>query len=359
MLLVDVAFLLFVGCRGYVMTDWYLYRPLFDTVPTLFELLTFEKTVSFEGHFEPLFILYNCFFKGFTSSYEHFVFVNVVIDLCLLHVVFRRYLPKHCWAFFILIYLAFNGWTNEFDLIRNIKAILLFLLSLKYVERRQPIPYFVLNIIGLGFHWTAIVFLPLYFFFHIRLSRRSFILIALFSFIVIPFVPYFVIRIGDVMSMFGNDAMRERFVFYSNASEYNMAKGFGIEDLQRVLLFVMFCLFYTGFSKNEHAPILLNAFLCYLLLAAFGSGFEIVLKRVAPLFLYSIWIGVPLMAEIVSHRNKFVLYVLFILLSFGKTYKLTYWIPFFEYDNILIGEHKTYEERTVFFEANIDAYRQE
>jgi hypothetical protein len=62
---------------------------------------------------------------------------------------------------------------------RNSKAILLFLFSLRYIEKKQIIKYIIVNTLGVLLHATAIIVLPLYFILNKKISRK----LVLFIFI--------------------------------------------------------------------------------------------------------------------------------------------------------------------------------
>lgn len=354
--IVDVMFILFIGFRGYVMHDWYLYKPFFDSAPTLMQLPFWNGEMASEEHFEPLYIMYNCLIKTFTSEYETFVLINTIIDLALLHLAFRRFLQKESWALFLVTYLAFNGFTGEMDLLRNTKSTLLFLISIKYIEERRILPFILLNLLALGFHWSALVYFPLYFLIHKAIKRKTFIILSCLSFLIIPFS-------ADLLALCSKlllslplipETLSTRFDFYSRCEFYNSFLGFGTNDIMRLLIALLFACFYPQIRKNVHAPVIISGLCLYFFSASFGKGMEIILKRVAPLFLFAIWLGVPILVKQLSKWDKILVLLFFLVLSNMKVHRMTCQSPFFQYDNTLIGDHKTYEERKTFFENNIN-----
>ena len=103
--------------------------------------------------------------------------MSTIINAVLLNVFFKRYLSAKYYALGFILFIAFYGLTLEVDLMRNIKALLIFLIALRFVEERKPIQYFLLISLAFFFHWSALFFIPLYFFLHKPISLRTFIVV--------------------------------------------------------------------------------------------------------------------------------------------------------------------------------------
>ena len=129
-------FLFFFGLRGFVGWDWHSYYPLFESIPSLFHLSSSEFDTS--ELIEPGYIIYVAFVKLFTDNYHVFIFISVLIDFLLLHKIFKRYNRNVAFAFALFIGFSL---TTEINLLRNIKAILIFLLALPYIRERRILPY--------------------------------------------------------------------------------------------------------------------------------------------------------------------------------------------------------------------------
>ena len=155
---VTLVFLLFFGFRGFIGWDWTLYFPFYEQLGNIFHL-------NFSEHrFDIGFVIYASLIKTLNFDYHSFVFISTLIDVVLLHIFFKRYLPEKYYALGFAVFFAFWGFILETDLMRNVKGMLLFLLSLKYIENRNLSKFLLLNMLGLSFHWSSIVFFPLYFF---------------------------------------------------------------------------------------------------------------------------------------------------------------------------------------------------
>ncbi len=153
-----LTLLIFIGLRGHIYSDFINYYVYFENLPNIFNLTSSTFT---EWYFEPGFTLYSSLVKTIFPDYFGWVFVNTLIDILVFQYVFKRYTYSEILP--LIFFLAFNGLYIEFNLYRNVKAIDLFLLSLPFLENRRLLPYMALNILGMTFHTTSIIYLPLYF----------------------------------------------------------------------------------------------------------------------------------------------------------------------------------------------------
>jgi hypothetical protein len=171
---------IFIGLRAYVFTDFKTYKIIFDDVPTIFDGIGNIYQYLSKDVFSSLetgYILFNIICKTILPSYFFFQFVSSFIDLVILYKFFRRYIPQEIALGFVFFF-VFSGVSLEINLLRNVKAIMLFILSIKYLEKRNAPLYFGINFIGILFHSSSIIYFPLFFMLNIKLSRK--ILVCLF-----------------------------------------------------------------------------------------------------------------------------------------------------------------------------------
>jgi hypothetical protein len=252
------------------------------------------------------------------------------------------------------LFLVFYGLTFEADLMRNVKSLLLFLLSLKYIENRNWVKYFLLNFIGLSFHWSSFIFLPLYFFLHKPISLRTFIVLFIAGNIIfllqISFIKPIILFIGNALG----GTYQERVTTYLNSDIYGRSAVFSLGYLERFFTSAIILFYYGKLKMQSKSNILfLNAFIIYILLYLFGREIEIFSLRFCALFAFSYWILIPQAIQVSDNIMKYILLLAFSILSVAKIHIQTNTI-FYQYDTILSGKIKTYEERYKIFEKNID-----
>lgn len=342
---VIVAYVLFLGFRGFIATDWINYYPLFKNLPT--NIILALK----ENNFEDGFIIYSVLIKNFFTSYTSYQLINTLTDICLLHVFFRKYLPTKYYALGFAVLLAFNGLIFELNLLRNFKALLIFLLALPYLEQRKPFKYFTLMIIALSFHWSSVVFFPLYFFLHKKIPMKIFALtlfVGIFIYLlqieyIKPVITFFSILLPADMS--------SKVLGYLNSSIYGESYGLTFGFFERILT-AFFLLFYYNKIQIDKANILfVNSFFIFISLFFYFSEVNIVLQRVAGNFAYSYWILIPILIQKTERHTKPFLTVFFVLLIIAKMYLITN-IVVYDYDSFLFGKSKSYEQRLDIFQKN-------
>ena len=162
-----IVFVVFFSFRGYVQTDTLNYFELFVSLPNILD------GVPYNPSYDTGFVLYMSLIKSLGFNYNHFIAISSFIDLILLTILFRRYFSYKYYALYLYLFLIFTGIEYEFNLMRNIKAVLLFFLSIKYIDSRQFGKFLILNLIAISFHWSSIIFFPLYFILHKEFSLRS------------------------------------------------------------------------------------------------------------------------------------------------------------------------------------------
>jgi hypothetical protein len=337
-------FVLFFGLRGFVVTDWYSYYPYFNQLKTLWggglRQLLAGSAYGFEAGFE----LYSMIIKSIYPSYFFWVFASTAIDMALLHVAFRRHASYYVLAF--IMFFVFGGEVMEFNLMRNIKSVLLFMLSLKYLQERKILPYMLLNALGMSFHFSSIVYLPLYFALHREFPK--WLLWAVFIAGNVLFLlqqqyiqPLFTL----VGNMIGGNAVW-RVPFYFSEQAYGISIGYA----ERVLTFTVVMLLYAKLKRqNAGNLIFINMYVLYVVsMLYFGESHSVSL-RMSYLFVGAYWILFPNMLKLFcKKRNKELIMLLIVAYSVLKIFFLNTGAEM-RYDNLMFGI-KPYEERKEVFE---------
>ena len=128
---VFIILLVFWGLRGHLYTDYISYYPFFQRIPDITKL-NWRYIVNNE--FEAGFVIYSSIIKTICPNYYFWVFVNSLIDLLILTHFFKRYSNSTLWSY--IFFFGFMGLTIEINLLRNVKSIMLFLLSIPFLEKK-------------------------------------------------------------------------------------------------------------------------------------------------------------------------------------------------------------------------------
>jgi hypothetical protein len=119
--------ILFVAFRAYIQTDWVNYYRFYKDVPSLFEGKEIIRDFLGTAYYENGYVFYAVLCKTISSEYLFFQAVSSIIDITVLYVFFKTYIPKYIVLAFATFFI-FKGLLLGIAAMRNIKAILLFLI---------------------------------------------------------------------------------------------------------------------------------------------------------------------------------------------------------------------------------------
>lgn len=154
---------LFVGCAdmlgGY---DRYIYGEVFDQMAFITQAKG-DVTISAGYRLystEWGFLFYNQLLGYITLNRYVFIFITTIIIYTLLFVSIKQYCRNYTFAVIVFLGLWFFF---TFTYLRQVMAVTIGWLAIKYVIDRKPIQFFLIVFIAFTFHNSAIVLAPLYF----------------------------------------------------------------------------------------------------------------------------------------------------------------------------------------------------
>lgn len=339
-----VMFLVFFGCRGYIDTDFQLYYPLYENTPTLDDLNGISKFFSrinedYLLKIEPGYKVFLILVKSIMPDYFFLQFVSSLIDVLFLNYFFRKYSPQYVLGF--IMFLIFSGLIIEINLLRNSKAIFIFIYSLQFIKERKALKYFICNGVALLFHSSSIFYFPLYFFLHKKFP--PFLIWSCFivgNVLYLGQIKYITPIINTVGGFFGGtySLLAEA---YSTSNLYNSGYGITVGYLEKVFTFILFYKSYKRIGEIVKDERLLNIFynLFYLsiLTYLFLSEYTVLIDRMTTLFVFSYWILYPYFYEALQKMFKTIFVMILFLFGILKMYKSNNFITR-NYSNILLGK---------------------
>jgi len=339
-----IIFVLFFGLKGFIGWDWYNYYTFFKNLPLL-SSFNFGTT-----QFEFGFCLYASIIKSIYPNYHFFIFVSILIDFLLLNIFINRNLPKHLYIITIVFFIVMEGSIWEINLQRNIKGILLFLVSINYIEERKATKYFLLNLVGICFHWTSILFFPLYFILHKKVPLQLFFILFIIGNILYLFQLNYIQPFIKFISPYFGSVAEHKTNLYLSSSLYNKQYGITIGYIERVFTTTLVMLFYEKINSIKHNRLFVNSFIIYILISLYFSEVIIIITRIANIFIFSYWVLWPNLIDINKKASKYLLLMVMSLYLNLRLIKMTNNI-LYKYDNV-IGESMSYSERTKIFDKN-------
>lgn len=336
--LVFFALTFFLGGRAFIYSDCFSYYDYYRGLPTLLE----DKFIEFlkMAHWEKGFVLFMIVMKTICRNYFFFQMVSFLIDYVMLFYLFKYYNPEKIllsFAFFFPFLLI-----AEVNLMRNAKAIYLFFISLKYIERRDVKKFFLFNIIGCFFHVSAIFYFPFYIILNKKFSKRTLLIlfvlgnmfyvfrITWIQRLLMPFVGVSTIGILSKLSHLNSDFSRDI--------------GISVAWMERTFTFMILYLQYIKLEKTDKKHIIVfNCLFAYLFIYLFLSEMQIFVDRLTVLFVLSYCIFYPNLYKKCSRSTKCIFVVLFLLYCSLKLIALNGYY-YMSYENIFLP-HGTYSER--------------
>lgn len=318
--IIYIMIVVFLATRWYVGWDWYNYSQDF-----------YEQNNNFEKGYR----IFQIMIKKIYANYNFFMGLNTVIDFILIGYIIRKYSLSP--IFTIFVYLGTFGLGLEIDTMRNIKSILLFIISLEYIKEKKIIPYLILNLIGMSFHITSIIFIPLYFILNKKINKKIILGIFLigcgyyisnYRFFINILEKINHPRLSGYISIIPKENIREINYFF----------------IERMVLFLV--VFYgENFVKKEKIifyNIISNSLLISILIFLYFSEFSIITLRIMMLFNFSYWI----IFSIIIYKNKKMIKV--------SSFALVLFLVSFRSYNFLSfpGNKMTYKYENIFFKHN-------
>jgi hypothetical protein len=343
-----IIIILFIGFRGFLYTDWQVYYSLYKKSSSLFDGLSkmnqFVKEWSDNfPYLERGFLIYLIICKTISQNYFFLQVISFIIDFFVLFCFFKKYIPRYV-MFGFLFFFLFSGINIEFNLLRNAKSIMIFLLSIEYIYKKNIVIYFLLIFFASMFHISALLYLPLYFF-----INKKFHKIPVFIIFVVGNIIYlFQVQWCKSALLFISFLLPQRLAFlletYLASDFFSKSYGITVGYLERFFSFIVVYKFYNKiYNKNNRNLIFVNGFYVYSFIFLYFSEITILLERVAVLFIFGYWIIYPQIYSLLSKNYK-KMFLLFLLIygifkmGTGNNKIIT------EYDNILII-HKSYDVR--------------
>lgn len=331
-----IIFFVFFGFRGFILSDWTTYYPYFYDCD-LNDIL--EWYPGSEDHWEPGFTLLCLICKSILREYFFLQIVCSIIVTGLLLRFFRLRVDNIALA--LMIYIVFEGLVISTNLMRNSIAIVIFLNAIPYIEQRKFLPYLSLILLAMTFHFSAIIYLPLYIFFHIRFNKWIYLsIIICCNVIYLGHISVFL----PIASLLGiDDYFAMRIKAYTEV--FNTSTGLSIGYLERLLTSMLVFLYYNKLNEvRKNNAVFINGLIAYFVMFFFFSEFQVLSKRFANLFAYGywiIWIDLIKCFAIANNRRLFkaFIFIYCVMRMAGSTY-----LPDFAYDNILFGA-TSYQER--------------
>lgn len=331
---------IFWGLRWHIMSDSLAYEEQFYNIKPLLSYSNIEESSAWwdEG-----FVLFAIVTKQIFNNFQFFVFVNTLVDVILFCICLRRY--SNNWLITILAFYAFNGILIEINLFRNIKSILLFVLSIQYIKERNLLKFLSINIIGFYFHSSALLFFPFYWILNKEYKLKFLICLSIISSILYVFsINVLQDYLADYIYILSKASAENKMSFYLETAESTVLT---IGTIERILTLILILYVYSKTEeKDKYFIIFSNCYFAFFVLYSLFGFNEVLRDRIPNLFYFSYWFVYPYIYAFFKEIKpiKYGFYLLFFLKIYTSTSMCSAY-----YENIMF-ETTTRKQRMILLE---------
>ncbi len=288
------------GLRYRVGIDTIRYETIFNDIPTLSKL---NASVFSETAYAPLFVILVSLCKSVINDYVFFQFTHaLIINLCLFRFFKERSVNPFASVFiyFIISCVYFNT-----EILRESLAISIFALNYKNLEKKRWLKYYLLAIVSLGFHYSAIIifFVPLLY--RIKLKKKLFLYLIIYLVVVRMLT-------GLIEAYIPVVQLAARYSGYIDIKEVlDISVMYYVAIIVRALLIPALLLFYNKRFPIEQNTANQSMLIVYCLVSLTGIVYPLLFDRLANYFVifYIIYIANTIYALRINHSIKYVVLV--------------------------------------------------
>ena len=344
-------------CFGYMTgSDWRVYEQLYNS-------LNFSNLLENVKGFEFGYPITQIIFKSLGFSFWPFFIILKIICFSITIKIFKKYSDNnYIWG--LLVFFGVFSLDAYIDNpMRNLIASVIFLSSLKYIEKNKFIKYAFFVLIASSFHMSALLMIPIYFIKKIRITPKLIVLIVSIT-IIIAVGSQFILR-QFLFDLFlgSDDFVLKRFNYnYFHESLY--------EDRQN-LITIGFIVHYTifalivfkkkEFEKIKNGRLLFNLTFIYIIVYTISFGVLIFFRmRLFVLVPFCISVAyLPLLYKKL-YMKVFSIIMIIIVSFFTMTSTITRsykYIPYTSHISYIFKTKPTFYERSNYNHHN-SPYRQ-
>ena len=298
------------GTRYYLGgTDYYVYKKIFDVVPIL-EKFDFNTVHNIFGTFgvEKGYLFLCSVIKTIGFNFFGFTLIHSIIIYTGLYWGLKKYSKNFSLLIIVFLYKMF--FYDTFISLRQSITIVIFFISLTYIENKKIIPYFICCAIASTIHNGALILFLVYFINKWELSKKRIIILncifiptIIFSFLHIPILAPF----QWFINIFDTETAMQKASNLINSTELS-----GISIIHTLEYFLIMFLIIKNYSKicdqDEHSKFIIKMFLLLLPIFTLFRGYEI-LTREKDYFLFTYAIILQYLCKMKNEKYKIIVQI--------------------------------------------------
>ena len=260
-----VVLILVAGLRYRVGSDTLMYMSVFDECPKLDELKYFDFSTA---KYNPLWYILNAVSRSINESFTLFQIIHAIIVNSTFFWFFRKYCTLYYFSAILLYFFGYFCYFNM-EVMRESLCISVLLLSIPLYMQRRWFPYYILCVVALYIHYSAIVmfFMP----FLLLLKHPSWrwqivIFIVIFVFLKVINVPALLL---DMLGL--NEQLTLLLKNYIDLERSLM--GMIAEIIKYLPIFVFICIREANDITDRHdfTPLVMGVIIFYSMAMGIGG----------------------------------------------------------------------------------------
>ena len=317
LIIAGVLMIIFSGFRYFVGADYPIYRNLYSG----FSLYTTYKDVLDKALFIPtseqiewIYVFINKILFDLGSPFYMVTFVMVLMSISLkFTTIYQNLAYPVLGAFMYFLPLYFFEDSGQ---IRQGMGVAICVFSYRYIKARNLPMFLLMMYIALGFHKTAVAFLPAYWVVKIPMNKARIIAVIVIAILLSPLEVYRIF--GSLIDTVGSQDVSDGFSGYVNDSQFGQSVAFGLADIIKIFfIYILYKFDEDGCREVEYYEYMRNLAVFGLFLFYIFRGNRIFAIRLpgAYMFFMSVFV-VPSIVYAAKTRVQRVLHTTFMVYLF-------------------------------------------
>ena len=317
LIIAGVLMIIFSGFRYFVGADYPIYRNLYSGFSLYIDYSEVFKKATFQPskeQIEWIYVLLNKILFDIGSPFYMVTFVMVLMSISLkFTTIYQNLAYPVLGAFMYFLPLYFFEDSGQ---IRQGMGVAICVFSYRYIKARNLPMFLLMMYIALGFHKTAVAFLPAYWVVKIPMNKARIIVVIVIAILLSPFEVYRIF--GSLIDNIGSQDVSDGFSGYVNDSQFGQSVAFGLADIIKIFfIYILYKFDEDGCREVEYYEYMRNLAVFGLFLFYIFRGNRIFAIRLpgAYMFFMSVFV-VPSIVYAAKTRVQRVLHTTFLVYLF-------------------------------------------
>ena len=302
------------GTRYETGADWNMYEAFFRETNSIGKFLMTGST-GLSTNLEFGYFLLCSILKQFGLGIQFLFFIIVLFNITVITKALKHYTQYVVVGLFVYYSLLYI--TVEFSLIRQALAASICFYAFRFVVSKEWVKYFLLVLIACSFHRSAVIMLPLYFFFKTRFNNTTlYILILSGSLLMLLRIKWLYNSILFAAGMLG-DEFYKKALFYMNNEFFGVSRTVGVTFFLTIFLFLLFMWKRKEIESKKYGGLFFNVFIAYLVIYFYLYEFYEISLRFNLYFTLAFVVLFPYVFEIYKIQyNRIIIMAFLVMYSF-------------------------------------------